>query len=119
MAGPAEILWPLGATLGEGAWWNPVDGCVWFVDIKDPAIHRWRWADGATASWPMPERVGFAAPRASGGFVLGLKSGLALWTPGSAPVPWLAVDPDRPGNRLNDATTDTAGCLWFGSMDDA
>ena len=119
MSGPAEILWPLGATLGEGAWWNPDDGCVWFVDIKDPTIHRWRCSDGATASWPMPERVGFAVPRASGGFILGLKSGLALWTPGTDPAPWLAMEADRPGNRLNDATTDTHSRLWFGSMDDA
>ena len=114
-----ETLWPLGAVLGEGALWNPADGCVWFVDIKNPTVHRWRWNDGATASWPMPERVGFVVPRAGGGFVLGLKSGLALWTPGSEPAPWLAVDADRPGNRLNDATTDPDGRLWFGSMDDA
>lgn len=118
MAAAAEVLWPLGATLGEGALWNPDDGCVWFVDIKNPAVHRWRWSNGTTASWPMPEPVGFAVPRAAGGFVLGLKAGLARWMPGSAPVPWLAVDPDRPDNRLNDATTDPAGRLWFGSMDD-
>ncbi|HEY9566874.1 MAG TPA: SMP-30/gluconolactonase/LRE family protein [Thalassobaculum sp.] len=113
-----ETLWPLGATLGEGALWNPADGCVWFVDIKAPAVHRWRWSDGATNSWPMPERVGFVVPRAAGGFVLGLRSGLALWQPGSEPVPWLAVDADRPGNRLNDGTVDPAGRLWFGNMDD-
>lgn len=118
MTGSVELVWPVGATLGEGAWWNPDDGCFWFVDIKAPAVHRWRWSDGTTASWPMPDRVGFAVPRTSGGFLLGLKSGLALWTPGAAPVAWLAIDPDRPGNRLNDATTDTAGRLWFGTMDD-
>lgn len=113
-----ETLWSLGATLGEGALWNPADGCVWFVDIKAPAVHRWRRADGATASWQMPERVGFAVPKASGGFVLGLKSGLALWAPGTDPVPWLTVDVEHPGNRLNDGTVDPAGRLWFGSMDD-
>ncbi|GHD57527.1 gluconolaconase [Thalassobaculum fulvum] len=119
MPAAVETVWPLGAVLGEGALWNPADGCVWFVDIKKPAVHRWRWSDGATTSWPMPERVGFVVPRAAGGFVLGLKSGLALWTPGSDPRPWLAVDADRPDNRLNDATTDTVGRLWFGSMDDS
>lgn len=113
-----ETLWPLGASLGEGALWNPVDGCVWFVDIKGPSVHRWRWADGATDSWPMPEQVGFVAPRAAGGFVLGLKSGLALWQPGDNPMPWLPIDADRPGNRLNDGAVDPAGRLWFGSMDD-
>lgn len=113
-----ETLWPLAAVLGEGALWNPADGCVWFVDIKAPAVHRWRWGDGATASWPMPERVGFVVPRAAGGFVLGLKSGLALWQPDGDPVAWLPVDADRPGNRLNDGTVDPIGRLWFGSMDD-
>jgi sugar lactone lactonase YvrE len=31
----------------------------------------------------------------------------------------MAVEPDRPGNRLNDAAVDADGRLWFGSMDDA
>lgn len=113
-----ESIWPIGATLGEGALWNPADGCVWFVDIKAPAVHRWRWSDGATATWPMPEPIGFVVPRASGGFVLGLKSGLALWEPGADPAPWLRVDAEHPGNRLNDGTVDRSGRLWFGSMDD-
>jgi xylono-1,5-lactonase len=30
----------------------------------------------------------------------------------------VAVEPDLPGNRLNDATTDADGGVWFGSMDD-
>jgi sugar lactone lactonase YvrE len=33
--------------------------------------------------------------------------------------PPLAIEADRPGNRLNDATVDAKGRLWFGSMDDA
>ena len=28
-------------------------------------------------------------------------------------------EPDQPGNRLNDATVDPKGRLWFGSMDDS
>src|SRR3546814_8305366 len=62
-----ETLWPLGATLGEGALWNPADGCVWFVAIKAPAAPRRRWSDGATNSWPMPERAGFVGPRSARG----------------------------------------------------
>jgi sugar lactone lactonase YvrE len=30
----------------------------------------------------------------------------------------MPVEPDRPGNRLNDACVDAKGRLWFGSMDD-
>ena len=29
------------------------------------------------------------------------------------------VEPDLPGNRLNDAARDPAGRVWFGSMDNA
>ncbi len=30
-----------------------------------------------------------------------------------------AVEPHKPGNRLNDGAVDAQGYLWFGSMDDA
>ena len=33
-------------------------------------------------------------------------------------APAREVEPDRPSNRLNDACTDPAGRIWFGTMDD-
>jgi sugar lactone lactonase YvrE len=58
-------------------------------------------------------------PAARGGFVAGLQSGPHHFDEGSGRFTAIApVDPHPPENRLNDATTDPSGRLWFGTMDD-
>lgn len=115
MTGPRSV-WSLGAQLGEGPVW--VSGALWFVDIKSRQVHRFDPADGSRASWPAPEEIGFLLPRRGGGFVAGLQSGLHAFDPASGAFELLAeVEPDRPGNRLNDGTVDPSGRLWFGTMD--
>ncbi|MEY4706608.1 MAG: gluconolactonase [Pseudomonadota bacterium] len=111
-----ECIWPLDATLGEGpVWW---DGALWFTDIKQQTLHRFDPA-GGTQSWPAPSPVGFLAPRRSGHFIAGAKTGLYDFDPGNGTFALIrTVEPDRPGNRLNDGAVDAKGRLWFGSMDD-
>lgn len=112
--------WDLGAHLGEGPAWTRRDAALWFVDIKGCRIHRFDPLSGNRRSWATPNQCGFCLPIASGGFVAGLKTGLHRFDEldGSF-VPLLDPEPDRPGNRLNDATVDHHGRLWFGTMDDA
>ena len=108
--------WNLAAELGEGPVW--VDGALWFVDIKKCKVHRFDPADGGRRSWDSPEEVGFVLPRRRGGFVAGLQSGLFGFDPDKGEFELIAeVEPDYPGNRLNDGTVDPWGRLWFGSMD--
>ncbi len=111
-----ECIWPLAATLGEGpVWW---DGALWFTDIKQQAIHRFDPV-GDAQSWPAPSPVGFLAPRRSSHFIAGTKSGLYDFDPATGAFSLIrAVEPQAPGNRLNDAVVDARGRLWFGSMDD-
>lgn len=113
-------VWQLGAPLLEGPVWVERDRALWFVDIKGRRIHRYDPATGDKSSWDAPDQVGFVAPIAGGGFVAGLKTGLARFDPvdGSF-IPMVDPEPDLPGNRLNDATVDPRGCLWFGTMDDS
>jgi len=114
-----ECVWPLGAELGEGPVWVAAERAVYFVDIKAPAVHRFSILDGARASWPAPAQVGFIVPARGGGFVCGLQGGLYRFDPASGGFALLhAVEPDRPGNRINDGFVDAAGRLWFGTMDD-
>jgi sugar lactone lactonase YvrE len=116
-AEPAS-LWSLAAELGEGPVWT--GGALWFVDIKKPAVYRLDPATGERRSWPAPELIGFLLPAASGGFVAGLQSGLHRFDPETgAFTPLAEVEPDLPGNRLNDAVVDPAGRLWFGTMDNS
>jgi len=112
-------VWSLGATLGEGPVWDARDAALWFVDIKQHRVHRFDPAGGETRSFEAPGQVGWVLPSADGGFLAGLQTGLYRFDPESgAFTPLTAVEPDRPGNRLNDATVAADGAVWFGSMDD-
>ena len=113
-----ECVWPLAAKLGEGPlWWN---AALWFVDIKQNQIHRFDPVAGTGKNWNAPPAPGFLAPLKGGRFVAGTKVGLQIFTPDTGRFENLAVvEPDRPGNRLNDGAVDARGRLWFGSMDDA
>jgi sugar lactone lactonase YvrE len=119
MAAPEPVsIWSLQAELGEGPVWSSRDQALWFVDIKKPAIYRLDPATGARRSWEAPEQVGFVLPAEGGGFVAGLQSGLHRFDPETGRFSWLAeVEPDYPGNRLNDGVVDPEGRLWFGTMD--
>ncbi|WP_288456654.1 SMP-30/gluconolactonase/LRE family protein [uncultured Sphingomonas sp.] len=120
MVDRARMVWNGAAELGEGPVWEARDAALWFVDIKRPAVHRVDPADGTHRSWPAPAQIGWVLPAEGGGFLAGLQTGLAHFDPATGAFTHLcAVEPDRPGNRLNDATVGPDGVVWFGSMDDA
>ncbi|HEX8645245.1 MAG TPA: SMP-30/gluconolactonase/LRE family protein [Allosphingosinicella sp.] len=110
----ARCVWEVGAELGEGPVWT--DGALWFVDIKKRKIYRLRGEE--RRCWDAPEPIGFLLPVESGGFVAGLQSGLHGFDPESGAFSLVAeIEPELPGNRLNDGVVDPSGRLWFGSMD--
>lgn len=109
-------VWSIAAELGEGPVW--VGGSLWFVDIKKRQVHCFAPASGDRRSWDSPEEVGFILPRRRGGFIAGLQSGLFAFDPADGSfAPLFAVEPDKPGNRINDGVADPLGRLWFGTMD--
>ncbi|MGY2736398.1 SMP-30/gluconolactonase/LRE family protein [Sphingomonas sp. UYP23] len=118
MAGAVRSVQPIGATLGEGPVWH--DAALWFVDIKRQRIYRYDPAADALQEWGAPGEVGWVLPRAGGGMIAGLATGLHAFDCVSGQLEHL-FDPEThlPGNRLNDATTDAQGRIWFGSMDNA
>ncbi|PZT94324.1 SMP-30/gluconolactonase/LRE family protein [Sphingomonas sp.] len=105
--------------LGEGPLWRAADQSLWWVDIVAPALNRLAVATGAVERWAMPEPIGWVVERAGGGLLAGFRSGIAALDPDTRAVDfWVAPEPDRPHNRLNDAKVDATGRLWFGSKDD-
>lgn len=119
-ARPAAHLAPARATLGEGPVWVEGQRALWFVDIKRPSVHRFRPDVGRLDTWPAPDQIGWIYPVADGRFLVGLAKQLAVFDPaGGRFEPYLAIEPDQPGNRLNDAGCDRLGAIWFGTMDDA
>lgn len=117
---PVEIacVAPLGCVLGEGPVWDQT-GFLWWVDIKAPALHRYRVEGGEVRTWSLPERAGSAALRRQGGLILGLERGFAFFDPDTGALERLFdPEPDRPQNRLNDGKCDEQGRFWVGSMHD-
>ncbi len=112
----ATHLLPLGMQLGEGPIW--LDGVLWFVDIKAPAIFRFDPVTGTLDRWTAPDLVGWIVPAVEGTMIVGLRSGPARFRPTeSAFEPLAAIDADRPSHRLNDAGVHPSGRVYFGSMD--
>lgn len=114
-----RLVWDLKADLGEGPVWVERDDALWFTDIKRQKIHRFEPESGGQQTWDTPEQVGFVLPARSGGFVVGLQSGLHHFDPASGAFRLIIeVDSDLPDNRLNDGVVDPKGRIWFGTMDD-
>jgi sugar lactone lactonase YvrE len=113
-----EVVWELGAELGEGPTWVQRDRALWFVDIKKHQVHRFDPTTDERSSWKAPEPVGFVFPAERGGFVAGLASGLYHFDERTGVFDLIArVETDKPNNRLNDGVVDPQGRLWFGTMD--
>ncbi len=121
----ARCVWPARAVLGEGPLWAPDEQAVYAVDIRGARILRWDMIGETGRDWALEDAACWLVQRADGdGFVAGLRSRrvvhLRLNGPQVEIVAELArLDPDAPGNRLNDAKADSLGRLWIGSMDDA
>ena len=118
MAAPRSVL-PVQATLGEGPVWVDRDQALWFVDIKSHKVHRFDPASGDHQSYDAPGQVGWVLPSDDGKFIAGLQQGLASFDPATGAFDLIhSPEAATPGNRLNDATVDPQGRIWFGSMDD-
>jgi sugar lactone lactonase YvrE len=117
----AELAWDCACRLGEGAVWNAADASLYFVDIKGQEVLAFTPASAATRRWPMPQMIGWLVPRASGGWLAGFQRGVATLTLDPVvQLKWLHAMHDAGSSmRLNDAKADDAGCLWFGTMNDA
>lgn len=107
------------ATLGEGPVWVASEGAFYFVDILERRAYRYTLATGRLQGWDTPDRTGFLLPVNDGTFLAGLPDGLHRFDPKTGYFSHACtVEPDYPGNRLNDGCVDPQGRIWFGTMDD-
>lgn len=106
-----------GDVLGESPSWLAQEQCLYWVDLRAPALHRLDPATGVVKTWPMPDLVGAVVGRRRGGVVVAISHGLYGFDPETAELTPLApVEHGPPENRLNDAKCDPAGRIFCGSM---
>ena len=104
---------------GKSSCWDRGAGCLYWIDVRRPALHRFDQISGTIDTWPMPALIGAVVPRNAGGVVVALRDALYEFDPRTAVLSqigethWSAAD-----MRLNDAKCDRLGRIWYGRMRD-
>ena len=114
----AELVADTRNAVGESPVWIAAEQALYWVDIAARTIHRWR--DGTVATWTLAEMVGCIAPRAAGGWIAAMETGVftvALGARGDVQAQLLApVAHPREGMRFNDGRCDRQGRFRAGTM---
>ncbi|ALV07096.1 SMP-30/gluconolactonase/LRE family protein [Roseateles depolymerans] len=112
----ARVLVDSRNRLGECALWCERDKVLYWTDIDNARLFRWRLYDGSVTDWPMPEPLAsFALCDTPGWLLLGLASGTALFDLSTGRVgPLIPVEAEEPRTRINDGRCDPQGRFVFG-----
>ena len=114
-----EILLDCQATIGESPTWSPVDGSIYWIDVKAPALHRLD-CGGRPRTWRLGSDVGaFALTDGPPGAVVALRTGLFDLDLATGDTSLLAPSPFDPDLfRFNEGICDGHGRFWVGIMFD-
>lgn len=110
------ILTQTRAKLGESPFWDPLRGCLWWVDVDGRRLLRTTVSNGNTDMWPTPELPGFVVLTQTGKPAIGMESGIFFFTPETGKFDQV-IKLEAQNVRFNDATIDSAGRLWAATMD--
>jgi L-arabinonolactonase len=107
------------AVTGESPLWSHSEQALYWVDIKNPRVFRYKLSEASLRSWPMPSEIGAICHAGAGRFVVSLRSGVMIFDPQSGDLdPIVHPEASRPGYRLNETKIDDRGRLWVGSVED-
>ena len=115
----AELIVDCKNEHGEGIFWNPSDGRIWWTDIQGRALWSFDPVTTQSASIPMEDRVCCFAPRAAGGLIVAYSDRVVLFDPETKQETLVTLfEPENPETRLNDGRTDRQGRLVVGGMNE-
>jgi sugar lactone lactonase YvrE len=107
------------ASLGECPVWSPREDALYWVDINEPALHRFEPGSGVDKVMPMPAAIGSFALREKGGFVVALRTGIFLADVDGRIERKVADAPYDPHHhRFNDGRCDPRGRFLVGTMNE-
>jgi sugar lactone lactonase YvrE len=115
-----ECLLDYAAKTGESPTWSVREQALYWIDIKQPALHRFDPASAQDRYWLLPDEIGCFALQANGeGAVVALRSGLYRLRCSDGALTALAPPPFDPRLfRFNEGACDGAGRFWVGVMYD-
>jgi sugar lactone lactonase YvrE len=107
------------ATIGESATWVEDERALYWIDVKEPALHRYCPSDKSTRSWPMTSDIGGFALTREKAAVVALRHGLFRLELDTGALNLLAPPPFDPALfRFNEGACDAYGRFWIGVMFD-
>ena len=114
-----ELLLDCKATIGESPTWSPAEAALYWIDVKQPALHRLD-RDGSMRHWQLQSDIGaFALTQGSPGAVVALRTGLFDLNLQTGRTELLAAPPFDPNFfRFNEGICDAQGRFWVGVMFD-
>lgn len=115
-----EIVLDARATIGESPTWYAAQSALFWIDVKEPALHRYDPAGRTARSWPVTSDIGaFALEKDGAGALVALRTGLFRLDLASGAQTLLAPPPFDPAlHRFNEGACDPAGRFWVGVMFD-
>ena len=122
MAETVRCVLRAGAITGETPIWSEREARLYWVDIQEPALHRFDPETGHDEHWTLPAWVGCYAlgEDADGGtgrVLVALRTGLAWLDLGTGALAHAAAPPYDPRRFFaNDGRGDPQGRFWFGPM---
>ncbi|MGJ0509803.1 MAG: SMP-30/gluconolactonase/LRE family protein [Methylocystis sp.] len=112
-----EVAIPAHAATGESPTWCAREEALYWIDIEEPALHRFRPSTGVDESWETPSEIGAFALCESGAVIVALRTGLAKLQPDAGVFEPLCAPPFNPlRHRFNDGKCDALGRFWVGTM---
>ncbi len=108
------------AQTGESPIWSVAEQALYWIDIQQPALHRFDPATSQDRHWIMPDEIGcYAVCDDTTGALLGLRNGLHELRFATGAVTLLAPPPFDPDLfRFNEGGCDCTGRFWLGTMFD-
>jgi sugar lactone lactonase YvrE len=117
---PVELVLDTRAIIGESPTWVPEDRVLFWIDVKEPALHRLDPETLSLTSWQLASDIGgFALNAARDEALVALRQGLFNLNLSSGALSLAAPPPFDPQlHRFNEGACDSRGRFWIGTMFD-
>jgi sugar lactone lactonase YvrE len=114
-----EVVLDAHAIIGESPTWSPAERALYWIDVKEPALHRYHPESQASRSWRVTSDLGAFALLDGNAALLALRQGIHRLELTSGSLQLLAPPPFDPKLfRFNEGCCDHSGRFWVGVMFD-